>query len=85
MAEEMTTPGPGQIRALVTVAGNPVLSTPNGSQLEKALPGLEFILALDFYINETTRHAHFDSAPHRTLWNTIISTSYLMCLQSAIR
>ncbi|WP_137886745.1 molybdopterin oxidoreductase family protein [Pseudomonas sp. 2FE] len=57
LAEEMLTPGEGQIRALVTVAGNPVLSTPNGRQLEQALDGLEFMLSIDPYINETTRYA----------------------------
>ncbi|MBA1274317.1 molybdopterin oxidoreductase family protein [Stutzerimonas azotifigens] len=57
LAEEMLTPGDGQVRALVTVAGNPVLSTPNGQRLEQALSGLEFMLSVDFYINETTRHA----------------------------
>jgi anaerobic selenocysteine-containing dehydrogenase len=57
MAEEMLTPGEGQIRALITVAGNPVLSTPNGRRLEQALDGLEFMLSIDFYINETTRYA----------------------------
>ncbi len=43
----MLTPGEGQIRALVTVAGNPVLSTPNGRQLEQALDGLDFMLSVD--------------------------------------
>ena len=57
LAEEMLTEGEGQIRALVTVAGNPVLSTPNGRQLEQALDGLEFMLSIDTYINETTRYA----------------------------
>lgn len=57
LAEEMLTPGEGQVRALVTVAGNPVLSTPNGRQLDAALQGLEFMLSIDLYINETTRHA----------------------------
>ncbi|MEN4827909.1 molybdopterin oxidoreductase family protein [Pseudomonas sp. P39-UII1] len=57
LAEEMLTPGDGQVRALVTVAGNPVLSTPNGRQLDAALQGLEFMLSIDLYINETTRHA----------------------------
>ncbi|MFJ4156005.1 molybdopterin oxidoreductase family protein [Pseudomonas sp. NPDC089752] len=57
LAEEMLTPGEGQVRALVTVAGNPVLSTPNGRQLDTALQGLEFMLSIDLYINETTRHA----------------------------
>ncbi len=57
LAEEITTPGDGQIRALFTGAGNPVLSTPNGRQLDEALETLEFMVSLDPYINETTRHA----------------------------
>jgi anaerobic selenocysteine-containing dehydrogenase len=58
LAEEILTPGPGQVRALLTAAGNPVLSTPNGRQLEQALSSLDFMVAVDFYVNETTRHAH---------------------------
>ncbi|HEX4934040.1 MAG TPA: molybdopterin-dependent oxidoreductase [Gemmatimonadaceae bacterium] len=58
LAEEMDTPGEGQVRALVTHAGNPVLSTPNGRRLERAIAGLDFYAAIDFYINETTRLAH---------------------------
>jgi anaerobic selenocysteine-containing dehydrogenase len=57
MAEEILTPGDGQIRAMVTVAGNPVLSTPNGRKLDDALGTLDFMVAVDPYINETTRHA----------------------------
>ncbi|TMB43773.1 MAG: molybdopterin oxidoreductase family protein [Deltaproteobacteria bacterium] len=57
LAEEIETPGEGQIRALVTVAGNPVLSTPNGARLDRALASLEFMVSLDIYVNETTRHA----------------------------
>ncbi|MEM9255734.1 MAG: molybdopterin-dependent oxidoreductase [Pseudomonadota bacterium] len=57
LAEEILTPGEGQIRALFTGAGNPVLSSPNGRQLDKALEQLEFMVSLDPYINETTRHA----------------------------
>jgi anaerobic selenocysteine-containing dehydrogenase len=57
LAEEMATPGDGQIKALLTVAGNPVLSTPNGGALDRAMPGLEFAAAIDIYVNETTRHA----------------------------
>jgi anaerobic selenocysteine-containing dehydrogenase len=57
LAEEMLTEGEGQVRALVTVAGNPVLSTPNGRRLEQALDGLDFMLSIDLYINETTRYA----------------------------
>ena len=58
LAEEILTEGPGRIRALVVLGGNPVLSTPNGAQLEKALGTLDFMAAVDPYLNETTRHAH---------------------------
>ncbi len=57
MAEEITTPGEGRIRALFVGAGNPVLSTPNGRRLDAALEQLEFMVCLDPYLNETTRHA----------------------------
>ena len=57
LAEEILTPGPGQVRALLVLGGNPVLSTPNGAQLEKALGTLDFMVAVDPYLNETTRHA----------------------------
>jgi len=63
LAEEIETPGEGQIRGLVTFAGNPVLSTPNGARLDRALAGLEFQLAIDPYRNETTRHAHLILPP----------------------
>jgi anaerobic selenocysteine-containing dehydrogenase len=57
LAEEITTPGDGRLRALVTLAGNPVLSTPNSNQLDAALDDLEFMVGIDLYLNETTRHA----------------------------
>jgi anaerobic selenocysteine-containing dehydrogenase len=57
LAEEIDTPGEGQIRALVTVAGNPVLSTPNAGRLDAALGRLDAYVAVDPYVNETTRHA----------------------------
>ena len=57
LSEEILTPGQGQIRALITCAGNPVLSTPDGRTLDRALESLEFMVAIDFYITETTRHA----------------------------
>ncbi|MCB8945984.1 MAG: molybdopterin oxidoreductase family protein [Ardenticatenaceae bacterium] len=63
MAEEILTPGEDQIRAMVTVAGNPVLSTPNGTQLDEAFNSLEFMVAIDIYVNETTRHAHIILPP----------------------
>lgn len=63
LAEEVLTPGEGQLRALVTFAGNPVLSTPNGAQLDRALAGLDFMVSIDPYLNETTRHAHLILPP----------------------
>ncbi|MCB9591441.1 MAG: molybdopterin-dependent oxidoreductase [Sandaracinaceae bacterium] len=63
MAEEMETPGDGQIRGLVCLAGNPVLTTPNGPRLERAIEGLEHVVAIDYYLNETTRHAHIVLPP----------------------
>jgi anaerobic selenocysteine-containing dehydrogenase len=58
LADEIETPGPGQVRALITNAGNPVLSTPNGARLDRALASLDFMVSIDIYRNETTRHAH---------------------------
>ena len=63
LADEILTPGKGQIRAMVTHAGNPVLSCPDGQRLDQALSGLDFMLSIDFYINETTRHAHIILPP----------------------
>jgi len=57
LAEEMETPGPGQIKAMVILAGNPVLSLPNGAGLDRALAKLDYLVAIDFYISETARHA----------------------------
>ena len=76
LAEEMLTPGEGQIRALITVAGNPVLSTPNGRKLEQALDGLDFMLALDFYINETTRYADLILPPTAPLEHDHYDTTF---------
>jgi anaerobic selenocysteine-containing dehydrogenase len=57
LAEEIETPGDGQVRALVTVAGNPVVSTPDSTRLDRAFAELEFMVSVDIYLNETTRHA----------------------------
>ena len=57
LAEEIDTPGDGQVRALVTIAGNPGLSTPNSGRLSRAMESLDFMVSLDVYVNETTRHA----------------------------
>jgi len=58
LAEEIETPGKGQVRAVITVAGNPVLSTPNSRRLQQALGTLEFMVSVDIYLNETTRYAN---------------------------
>jgi anaerobic selenocysteine-containing dehydrogenase len=57
LAEEIDTPGEGRIRALITISGNPVLSTPNSERLAAAVAELDFMVSLDVYVNETTRHA----------------------------
>lgn len=63
MAEEILTQGEGQIKAMVTIAGNPVLSTPNGNLLDKAFSQLEFMVSIDIYLNESTRHANIILPP----------------------
>jgi len=57
LAEEIETEGEGQVRALITNAGNPVVSTPESERLDRALAGLDFMVSIDIYVNETTRHA----------------------------
>ncbi len=67
LAEEIQTGGSDQIKALITASGNPVLSTPNGKQLDRVLPALEFMVSIDFYLNETTRHANIILPPTTAL------------------
>jgi anaerobic selenocysteine-containing dehydrogenase len=67
MSEEILTPGEGQIRGMVTVCGNPVLSTPDGRKLDEALASLDFMVAIDIYVNETTRHADLILPPTSSL------------------
>jgi anaerobic selenocysteine-containing dehydrogenase len=57
LAEEIDTPGDGQVRALITIAGNPASSSPDVSRLDRALASLDFMVSVDIYVNETTRHA----------------------------
>ncbi|WP_329397482.1 molybdopterin oxidoreductase family protein [Streptomyces melanogenes] len=57
LAEEIETPGEGRIRALIVCAANPVLSAPDGDRLDRALAGLDFMVSVDPYLNETSRHA----------------------------
>jgi anaerobic selenocysteine-containing dehydrogenase len=63
MAEEIETPGEGQIKVLFVVAGNPVLSSPNGRRLDGALDTLDLMVSVDMYVNETSRHAHYILPP----------------------
>ena len=65
LADEIETPGEGRIRALITIGGNPVLSAPNGARLDTALAGLDFMVSVDPYLNETTRHADVILPPPR--------------------
>jgi anaerobic selenocysteine-containing dehydrogenase len=67
LADEILTPGEGQVRAVLAVAGNPVLSTPDGGRLDRALAGVDFMAAVDIYVNETTRHADVILPPTTTL------------------
>ncbi|MCY1407765.1 Nitrate reductase [compost metagenome] len=78
LAEEILSPGEGQIKALITVAGNPVLSTPNGRRLEQAIDGLEFMVSVDLYINETTRYADLILPSTSALENDHYDTTFNM-------
>ena len=66
LADEIETPGEGQVRGVVTVAGNPVLSAPSGPRIDAALATVDFMVSVDRYINETTRHANVILPPPRT-------------------
>ena len=86
LAEKITTPGEVQIRALFTGAGNPVLSTPNGRQLDEALAQLEFMASLDPYINETTRHANIILPPTSPLEHDHYDMSFhLLAIRNTAR
>ncbi len=63
MADEMLVEGEGQLKGFMSVAGNPVLSTPNGEKLDEALSGLEFMVSLDYFVTETSRHANIILPP----------------------
>lgn len=88
LAEEILTPGPGQVRALVTNSGNPVRSCPDSRRMDEALASLEFMVSVDIYLNETTRHAdvilpspsplakpHFDLAFHGLSVRNVVNYS----------
>jgi anaerobic selenocysteine-containing dehydrogenase len=79
LADEIETPGDGQVRAMVTLAGNPVLSAPNGRRIAAALDTLEFMVSIDIYVNETTRHADVILPP---CWN--LSEDHIDLLFAAV-
>ncbi len=86
MAEEILNEGPGKIRALFTGAGNPVLSTPNGRQLDLALGQLDFMVSLDPYINETTRHADIILPPTSPLEHDHYDiTFHILAMRNTVR
>ncbi len=82
LAEEITDAGDDRIRALITVAGNPVLSTPNSVQLDAALVKLDFMVSVDMYLNETTRHADVILPPPSQLQRSHYD---VLLLQFAVR
>src|SRR5262245_63088932 len=82
LADEIETPGPGQIRAMVTFAGNPVLSAPNGKRIAAAFGKLDFMVAIDIYVNETTRHADVILPP---CWNLAEDRIDLLFAALAVR
>ena len=59
LAEEITTPGSGQIRAMILDSGNPVVSGPDGAALDEALASLDLLVAVDLVQRESHRHAHW--------------------------
>ncbi|HYD80757.1 MAG TPA: molybdopterin-dependent oxidoreductase [Paucimonas sp.] len=98
LAEEIETPGEGQVKALITVAGNPVLSAPNGERLSAALERLDFMVSVDIYLNETTRHAdvilpglspleepHFDVSFPQFAWRNTARFSEAVLARDASR
>ena len=82
LAEEIETEGEGQVRALVTISGNPVLSTPNSERLAAALERLDLMVSIDIYLNETTRHADVVLPPTSNLSRSHYD---LLLLQYAVR
>ncbi|MEO6027130.1 MAG: molybdopterin-dependent oxidoreductase, partial [Candidatus Binatia bacterium] len=59
LADEILTPGPGQMRALFVMSGNPVITSANSSRLERALDALELMVSVEIVRNETANHAHY--------------------------
>ena len=78
LAEEIDTPGPGRYRALLLISGNPVVSSPNSERMNRALPQLDALIAIDPYINDSTRHAHVILPPPSPLQRPHYDTHFTM-------
>ncbi len=63
MADEITRPGPRQLRGLIVLAGNPAVSGPDSATIGNALGQLELLVCLDFYLSETARQADYVLPP----------------------
>ncbi|WP_028315939.1 molybdopterin-dependent oxidoreductase [Desulfatibacillum aliphaticivorans] len=79
LAEEIMTPGPGKIRGLVSICGNPILSAPNGKILDQALAELDYMVAMDWYIAESSRHANIILPPTNVLEHDHMPTMTHVC------
>ncbi len=77
LAEEILTPGDGQIKAMITIAGNPIISSANANSMEQAFESLDFYAAFDFYINATTRHANIILPPTSPLEHDHFDIAFL--------
>ncbi len=77
LAEEILTPGEGQIKGMITIAGNPVISAANANEIDKAFASLDFYVAVDFYINATTRHADIILPPTSPLEHDHFDIAFL--------
>jgi anaerobic selenocysteine-containing dehydrogenase len=86
LAEEIETEGDGRVRALITYSGNPVLSAPDSDRLDAALGSLDFMVSLDFYLNETTRHAKVILPPAGPLENNTYDLSlYNLAVRNVVK
>ncbi len=76
LVDEMETPGDGQVRALITIAGNPVLSTPDSERLDAAIAGLDLVVSVDPYVTATSRHADVILPPPSALYRSHLDLAF---------
>ncbi len=75
LADEILTPGDGQVRALICIGGNPLVAWPNQSKVERALGSLELLVCIDIKLAQTARLAHYVIAPRISLERDDIATA----------